>query len=45
VYSKCRQCVPRGQQCVPFGPQTCCTYGDQCVLDQPTGQTVCNIPG
>lgn len=45
VYGSCKQCVPRGQQCVPFGPQLCCQYGDQCVLDPSSAQTVCNVPG
>lgn len=45
VYGSCKQCVPRGNQCAPFGPQLCCTYGDQCILDVQTQLTVCGIPG
>lgn len=44
VYGTCKTCVPHGQECKPHGTQICCDPRDICVLDQSSGQTVCDIP-
>ena len=44
-YNTCKVCVPRGQQCVRFGPHLCCDKDDQCILDVQTQRDVCGIPG
>lgn len=44
VWQKCVSCVPHGETCQLGGTQTCCTYGDACVLDTATGNAVCDLP-
>jgi hypothetical protein len=47
VYNTCKACIPHGAQVPDFGTQICCDAkdGDQPVLDQATGETICGIPG
>jgi hypothetical protein len=45
-FGHCATCVLHGGLCTDYGTQICCDGkdGDSCVLDQASGQLVCNIP-
>lgn len=47
VHSRCKACVPHGEECKIGGSQTCCKAkdGDTCVLDQASEKVICGIPG
>lgn len=43
VFNTCRECVPHGQECQAGKTQICCDPSDNCVLDQSSAKTICDI--